>query len=91
MSEFLSSTQAQLVIWMTGLAVLTAIGVFLVKKFRDQNDDDQQDANEMLSNFRDLHDEGDISEREYRNIKTVLGDKLQEEISDNGERGSAPP
>ncbi|MDP7020357.1 MAG: hypothetical protein QGG36_31455 [Pirellulaceae bacterium] len=72
---------------MTVLAILSAVGYYMVKKFRDRTDDDQPDANELLSNFRELHDEGDITEKEYRNIKTVLGAKLQEELSDMGEEG----
>jgi hypothetical protein len=87
MEEFLDSTPVQLVIGLTALAILTVIGAFVVKKFRDRNDDDRPTANDLLTNFRDLHDEGDISEKEYRNIKTVLGDKLHQELSDNGEKG----
>ena len=87
MEEFLDSTPVQLVIVLTALAILTVIGAFVVKKFRDRNDDDRPTANDLLTNFRDLHDEGDISEKEYRNIKTVLGDKLHQELSDNGEKG----
>ena len=87
MEEFLDSTPVQLVIGLTALAILTVIGACVVKKFRDRNDDDRPTANDLLTNFRDLHDEGDISEKEYRNIKTVLGDKLLQELSDNGEKG----
>lgn len=87
MYEFLSSTPAQLIIWLTALAVLTVIGVFVVQKFRGQTGKDQLDANQLLTNFRDLHDEGDISEKEFRNIRTVLGDKLQQQLSDDGDGG----
>jgi uncharacterized membrane protein len=87
MEEFFNSTPVQLVIALTALAILTVISAFVVKKFRDRNDDDRPTANDLLTNFRELHDEGDISEKEYRNIKTVLGDKLHQELSDNGEQG----
>ena len=91
MLEFLSSTPAQLVIGLTALAVLTVTCAFVVQKFRDRNDDDRLDANQLLTNFRDLHDEGDISEGEFRNIRTVLGDKLSQELNDEGDTGSSPP
>lgn len=87
MLEFLNTTSAQLVLALTGLAVLTVTGAFLVQRFRDRNDNDRLGANELLTNFRDLHDEGDISEGEFRNIKTVLGDKLNQELIDEGDKG----
>lgn len=87
MWEFLNTTPAQLVIWLTGLAVLTVTAGFVVQKFRDRNDDDRLDTNQLLTNFRDLHDEGDISEKEFRNIRTVLGEKLHQELNDEGDRG----
>ena len=87
MVEFLQSTPAQLVIGLTALAVLTVTGAFIVQKFRDRNDNDRLDANQLLTNFRDLHDEGDISETEFRNIRTVLGDQLSQELSDEGDKG----
>ena len=54
---------------------------------KNENDKDQLDANQLLTNFRDLHDEGDISEGEFRNIRTVLGDKLSRELNDEGDTG----
>ena len=87
MEEFLSSTPAQLVIWLTGLAILTAIGFFLVQKYRDRIDEDQPGTNDLLTKFGELHDEGDIDEKEYRKIKLVLGSKLQQELNDDGEEG----
>ena len=87
MWEFLGSTSAQLVINLTALAVLIAIAYFVVQRFRDGTGEDQQSSHELLLKFRDLHHEGDIGEKEYRNIKTVLGDRVPDELSDNGEQG----
>lgn len=79
--EFLFTTPAQIVIWLTVLAVLIAIGGFVVGRFRGRSDDVRLTANELLANFRDLHDQGDIDAAEFRNIKTVLGVKLQGELN----------
>lgn len=83
MLEFLSTTPAQVVIWTTVLLVLLIVGYYIVRKFRDNTGEDQVDANELLTNFREIHQQGDISETEYRTIKAVLGDKLQSELKDN--------
>ena len=81
MKQFLLSTPAQLVIWLSVLAVLVAIGGFVVGRLRGRSDEDRQTANDLLTNFRELHDQGDIDAAEFRNIKTVLGGKLQQELN----------
>ena len=44
-------------------------------------------ASELLSNFRDLFDQGKLSDAEFRNIKTLLKERLQQELSGSGEPG----
>ena len=90
MKQFLLSTPAQLVIWLSALAILVAIGGFVVGRLRDRSDDERQTANDLLANFRDLHDQGDIDAAEFRNIKTVLGVKLQQELNVSVGEGSVP-
>lgn len=85
--EFLLSTPAQIVIWTTVLMVLMTVGWYVVGRFRDNADDDRLTANELLTNFEDLHHRGDIDDAEYRTIKTVLGTKLQEELKETDNKG----
>jgi uncharacterized membrane protein len=85
MVEFFSTTAAQLVIWTAGLAVLTVVAYYVVRRFRDRTGDDQPTSSELLTNFREMHREGDISDVEYRTIKTVLGARFQQELKDSGE------
>ncbi|MBC8357074.1 MAG: hypothetical protein H8E66_34315 [Planctomycetes bacterium] len=56
-------------------------------RFRDNADDDRLTANELLTNFQELHHQGDIDESEYRTIKTALGAKLRKEIEDSDNDG----
>ena len=85
MREFLTSTPAQAVIWTTVLLVLLMVGYYLVTSFRNRSGEDSLTANEMLTNFREMHDEGEISKDEFRTIKTVLGAKLNNELSSSGD------
>jgi uncharacterized membrane protein len=89
MQEFLSTPLARAVISVAILLVILAVGYYLVRRFRDRIDDDRQTTSDWLTNFREMHHEGDISEAEFRTIKTVLGQKLQEEIRDTENEGSA--
>ena len=56
-------------------------------KFRDQINQDGPSASERLTDFREMLEEGDIDQQEYRTIKTVLGENLQKELNDNDEKG----
>ncbi len=85
--ETLRSPGGQTVIWLTVLVCVLMIGGYIVKKFRDRSDDDQLTANELLTNFREMNREGDISDAEFRTIKTVLGGRLQSETRDSSETG----
>ena len=87
MKDFLLTTPAQLVIWTTVLLVLMTVGWFLVERFRDNTDDDRLTANELLTNFEELHHQGDINDAEYRTIKTALRAKLRQELEDSENKG----
>lgn len=80
MQEFLTTPAAKALLWVTILLVILAVGYYLVRRFRDRTDDGGQTASDLLTNFREMRREGDISETEFRTIKTVLGRKLQQEL-----------
>ena len=88
MFRFLETSPAQAVLWCTVLAVLLVFAYFVVLKFRDNATGDESNASDHLSNFRELHERGELSDEEYRTIKTKLGSKLQQELKRTGEKGS---
>ena len=84
MYEFLQSTPAQSVIWFAALLTIGSLGLYIVKLIRQWGDtDDESSSNELLTRFRGMHDEGDISQIEFKRIKSVLGGKLQHELESN--------
>lgn len=87
MFEFLQSTPAQAVLWVTALLVLCAIGTYVVMRFRGRSGESRRSSSELLTGFRDLRDEGDISGTEFQRIKSVLGQKLQEELKSSDAEG----
>ena len=87
MLEFLQSTSAQAVLWITALLVLCAIGAYVVMWFRDRSGDTRASSSELLTDFRELRDEGNISGMEFRKIKSVLGQKLQDELKSSDAEG----
>ena len=87
MRDFLLSSPAQAVIWVTVGLVLSVAGWYFVGIFRDRDGDDQPTASKLLTNFREMHLEGDINDSEFRTIKTVLGERLDEELSEEEDTG----
>ncbi|MDZ4819970.1 MAG: hypothetical protein SGJ20_13450 [Planctomycetota bacterium] len=85
--EFLQSNIAQLVVWSSLGAVLLAVAVYLVKRFRDRTVEDRPEHLDLLTNFREIHHQGGLSDEEYRTIKAQLASRLQQELKDTKETG----
>ena len=85
--DFLATPPAQAVIWMTVLACLLMLSYYVVQKFRDHTGDDRQSTNELMTKFREMNREGDITDAEFRTIKTVLREPLQAELKDSRDEG----
>ena len=69
------------------LIALVAIGIYLIGKFRTPPHDSRIETNQLLSNFDEMHDQGVLSDAEYRTIKSMLAERLQTELKDSSESG----
>jgi hypothetical protein len=78
--ELRSLTQAALLF--AAVFVLMALGLAIVRRFRDMKNGDAVESSEMMSRFRDLHDQGGLSDEEFRTIKTKLAAKLKAEMNE---------
>jgi hypothetical protein len=87
MLEFLQTDEAQVILWTLGGAALCVIGVYVVKRFRDRKGDNQPSASELLTNFREIHSRGGLSDEEFRTIKAQLAAQLEREINENDDKG----
>ncbi len=85
MMEFLLQPIPQVVIWSTVLVIVILTSIYVVKKFRDQIDEDMPGPIEHMSFFREIYDEGDITETEFRTIKTVLSEQLEGALNEPDE------
>jgi uncharacterized membrane protein len=65
-----------LAIWGGILLLLIVLAAIVVRKLRDSATQNRQAASDLLSNFQEMRAEGDISDAEFRNIKSVLGNQL---------------
>ncbi len=65
------------------MLALTAFGFAFARRYRDRAAKDSSDTSEMMTNFRELHAEGGLSDEEFRTIKTKLADELRTELTTN--------
>jgi len=77
----------QLVVGIAALAILVAIGIYLVGKIRAETVQKEPPASELMTKFREMHSRGVLSDEEFRTIKTTLTDRLQTELKDKDETG----
>ncbi len=80
MNSISVETLIQMLTWLAVLAGLIVVGFAVVQRFRGSTAGGGQRTSEMLTKFHEMHREGDISEKEYRTIKSVLGDELQRDV-----------
>ena len=74
---------ARAAIWFAAIFILVALGIVLVRKWRDGNAEDKLSRSELLTKFSEVHSRGGLSDEEYRTIKAKLAAELQAELNGN--------
>ena len=87
MQQLLQAEADELILWIAGLAMLTAVAVYVIGKVRAMPSQHELTDSELISKFRDSHSRGELSDEEFRTIKTTLETRLREELKDDGETG----
>jgi 5-bromo-4-chloroindolyl phosphate hydrolysis protein len=85
MFEFVSSSSAQIILGLAGLAISSVVGFYIIAKVRNEWIESTSDTSDLLTNFRELKESGELSDKEYRTIKGMLAEKFSREINDSGE------
>ena len=66
---------------------LAAVALTVARKLRDRAAKDKLDRHEMMSKFRELHEQGGLSDEEFRTIKAKLASELKAELNDSAGAG----
>jgi hypothetical protein len=77
------STAVQLVVFGSILALMVVIAFLVLRKLRDSAVSNEQGSLELLTNFREMKVQGDISDQEFRTIKALLNEKQASTIKPN--------
>ncbi|HUY90135.1 MAG TPA: hypothetical protein VMV10_15465 [Pirellulales bacterium] len=87
MTELLQRTETRLLILTAVVAALIAVGIYVVAKVRRSFMQSGPAASDLITNFRELHSQGELSDEEYRNIKAMLAARLQNQLKGRSEEG----
>jgi len=77
------SWPVQLVVWGSILVLMIAIAFFVLRKLRDSTVGNDENPNQLLSNFREMKVQGDITDKEFRTINALLNEKQAPTIKHN--------
>ena len=69
------------------LVLLVWVANYFIRKTRAETVQHEPQTSELLSKFRDSYRRGDLSDAEFRTIKTTLAEQLQNELRDDGQTG----
>jgi len=87
MAEYFHSTVAEVVALFAVLVGLLIVAFYLIDRSRGGALEQRPQSSDQLTIFRELHSKGELSDEEYRTIKSMLSDKLQEELNSTEEKG----
>jgi uncharacterized membrane protein len=85
--RFWSLGPEKMVLWLAVLAAMIAVAAYLIMKIRPKAVQNEPAASELLSKLRELHSQGELSDEEFRTIKTTLSAQLQQELKGSGKKG----
>ena len=87
MAELFQDPVAEMVLWAALAATAVAVAIYVIGRIRAEPSQQEPTASELISKFRELHSRGELSDAEFRTIKTTLAVRLDDELKDNGETG----
>lgn len=72
MTNVLSQTTVQAALSLLALMIVCSVAYWVLAKWRDSSRQDQDEGDSLLKNFEEMRQEGDIDEKEFRNIQSLL-------------------
>ena len=87
MHHLSADTLAQVMLGMGMLIGLVIVGVLVVQRFRGGAAHKDMSASELITNFQEMRSRGDISDADFRRIRSVLGAELHGELKDGKDKG----
>lgn len=65
-----------------GFVLLVLVGTYVIQRVRAYRSEEDESTAGQMTNFRELHAQGVLSDEEYRTIKSKLSSRVRNEIND---------
>jgi len=72
MLDLLSRSYVQAGLSVLGLMIVSLVAYFVLSRLRDLSSDDHALSADLTKNFEEMRREGDIDEKEFRNIQSLV-------------------
>ena len=86
MNALMISSLTRLILPLATLLIVSIVGARIVRRFRDSTEETETSSS-MLTKFREMRQRGELSEAEFRTIKTTLAVRMQAELNQKDESG----
>ena len=77
---------ARVLMWLAVIVFLVAGLVYLMRWLRGADEDESSQSGDLLTSFRDIHSRGQLSDDEYRTIRSRLAARMQGELKHEEDR-----
>ena len=81
MDEIVIERLTRLLFTTAGLLAVVTVAAYVVTTVRRKINDSGASTSDMLDNFREMHERGVLTDREFRNIKTRLAARMRAELN----------
>ena len=85
MGDFLTSPAVNIVVLVALTAALVAGAIYVIGRVRAGWKSHEPSTSRWITNFRELHAKGELSDEEYRTIRSVLAEHFEEELNSTDE------
>jgi uncharacterized membrane protein len=81
LTDFIRNDRGAMLVVLVAIAVvLCLVGIYVVGKIRSKLRETDPTTSDFITNFRELHSQGELSDEEYRTIKATLATRLQQQV-----------
>ena len=87
LAELIANDRLRLLFLLGVLALMVAVAGYVIRKIRAKSVQHEPTDSELLSKFRESRRRGELTDVEFRTIKTTVAERLREELKDDGETG----
>ncbi len=85
-NEFFANSIVAAMVWSMIATMFLVIAIVILRSFQGRTGNDLPESSNSLTNFKEMHAQGELSDEEYRTIKTAVSGRVRNEINSSNEK-----